>query len=277
MLRKWRSYFAVYYSLCTTYRAEIMLWAVATALPLIMMGVWTQAAATGNFTLSSAEMARYFIAVYFIRQLTIVWVIYDFEWHVVEGRLSPRLLHPIDPGWGFFIGHFSEQACRLPMVVGLVGLCYLLFPEAFVGTAADASGAGGDGPWVLGWVRAMLATAAVYLAFCCRYVLQSAIAMLAFWLERVTRVDEMVMIPFLFFSGILFPLGELRAWSPGLYEVALLTPFPWMLWFPANLLTGGDVPIVRGFVTLLAWSAVLFAIYRVLWWRGLKHYSGMGA
>ena len=271
MFRKLRTYFVVYYGLMTAYRAEIMLWAVATALPLIMMGVWTQAAETGQFTLTSAEMARYFIAVYFLRQLTIVWVIYDFEWHVVEGRLSPRLLHPIDPGWGFFISHFSEQACRLPMVAALVGLCYLLFPAAFVGTPEE------PGVWAPGWGGALGAIAAMYLAFCCRYALQYTLAMLSFWLERVTRVDELVMIPFMFFSGILFPLGELKAWSTELYEVALLTPFPWMLWFPANLLTGGDVPILRGFITLFIWTALFWAVNRLLWRRGLKHYSAMGA
>src|SRR5690606_12403009 len=128
------------------------------------------------FTMSSAEVARYFIAVYVIRQFSIVWVIYDFEWHVVEGRLSPRLLHPIDPGWGFFIAHISEQACRLPIVIALVGLCFLIFPEAFLGSAEH------PGLWAPGWGRAALAVVSVYLAFCCRYALQYTLAMLAFWL-----------------------------------------------------------------------------------------------
>jgi len=273
MLRKLHAYFLVYYDLSVAYRAEIMLWAVATALPLIMMGVWTQAAASGSFVMSSAQVARYFIAVYLIRQLTIVWVIYDFEWHVVEGRLSPRLLHPIDPGWSFFIAHFSEQACRLPIVVALVGLCFLIFPEAFLGSDE----AGGAGPWTPGWGRGLLALLAVYLAFCCRYALQYSLSMLAFWLERVVRVDELFMIPFMFFSGILFPLEELRAWSPLLYEIAMATPFPYMLWFPATLLTGGEVPIVRGFAVLTAWLIVFFIVNRILWRRGLKHYSAMGA
>ncbi len=271
MLRKFSAYFVVYYGLMTAYRGEIMLWAVATALPLIMMGVWTEAAANGAFVMSSAEVARYFIAVYLIRQFSIVWVIYDFEWHVVEGRLSPRLLHPIDPGWGFFIAHFSEQACRLPIAVGLIGLCFAIFPSAFLGSQES------PGLWAPGWDRAALAVAAVYLAFCCRYALQYSLAMLAFWLERVVRVDELFMIPFMFFSGILFPLEELRAWSPLLFDIAMATPFPYMLWFPATLLTGGEVPIVRGFVVLTAWLVVFFIINRILWRRGLKHYSAMGA
>jgi len=271
MFRKLRTYFIVYYGVMVAYRGEIMLWAVATALPLIMMGVWTQAAETGSFVLSSSEVARYFIAVYIIRQFSIVWVIYDFEWQVVEGRLSPKLLHPIDPGWSFFVPHLSEQACRAPVVVVLVGLCFLMFPTAFLGSEEH------PGLWAPGWARAGLVVVAVYLAFCVRFALQYSLAMLSFWLERVARVDELFMIPFLFFSGILFPLEELAAWSPLLFEAALLTPFPYLLWFPAGLLTGADVPIVQGFAVLGGWFVLLMLVNRVLWRLGLKHYSAMGA
>ena len=81
------------------YRAELLLWALSGSLPFILMGVWTQAAQAGNFGLSAVEFARYFLAVYLVRQLTVVWVIWDFEREIVNGKLSFRLLQPLDPVW----------------------------------------------------------------------------------------------------------------------------------------------------------------------------------
>ena len=57
----------------------------------------------------------------------------------------------------------------------------------------------------------------------------------------------------------------------------LWTPFPYTVWFPATLLIGGEVPLMRGFLTMAGWTVAFFILYRVLWHKGLKHYSAMGA
>ena len=96
-LSRIKTFLSVYYAYMLEYRAELLLWVLANSLPIIMMGVWTQASQTGQFDFGPLDFARYFISVFIVRQFTIVWVIWDFEREVVEGRLSPRLLQPIDP------------------------------------------------------------------------------------------------------------------------------------------------------------------------------------
>jgi len=58
-----------HYAHMVEYRAEIFLWALSGSLPIILMGVWIEAAQNANFGLNAAEFARYFFSVFLIRQL----------------------------------------------------------------------------------------------------------------------------------------------------------------------------------------------------------------
>ena len=73
-MRKAKTLLAVYLAYMLEYRAELFLWALAGALPLILLGVWTEAARGGEFALSPGEFARYFLMVFLVRQATVVWV-----------------------------------------------------------------------------------------------------------------------------------------------------------------------------------------------------------
>ena len=120
VFRKAKVLSLVYYAYIMEYRAELFLWALSGSLPLILMGVWYQAAQGGQFGLTPVDFTRYFLAVFVIRQFTVVWVIWEFEKEVIEGRLSPRLLQPIDPVWHHVAGHFSERFARLPFALALI-------------------------------------------------------------------------------------------------------------------------------------------------------------
>ncbi len=94
-------------------------------------GVWIEAAQGGQFGLKPVDFARYFISAFIARQLTVVWVVWEFEREVVEGRLSPRLLQPDDPVWHHVASHLSERLARLPFTLLLIVLFFVLYPQAF--------------------------------------------------------------------------------------------------------------------------------------------------
>lgn len=122
---------SVYYAYMVEYRAELILWVLAGSLPFILMGIWMQAATSGQFGLSSVQFARYFLAAFIVRQFTIVWVIWEFEKDVVEGKLSFRLLQPLDPVWHYLFAHHGERLARVPFALMLIGLFFLLYPQSF--------------------------------------------------------------------------------------------------------------------------------------------------
>lgn len=258
-IRKARVLLVTYYAYMLEYRAELILWALSGTLPLILMGVWTQAAQGGRFGLSPVDFVRYFLAVFIIRQSTVVWVIYEFEKEVVEGKLSPRLLQPLDPVWHHVSSHLAERLARLPFVFALVGLFFLLYPQA---------------RWVPPLGNFLLFLLTLMLAFILRFLIQYTFALFAFWTERATAIENFWYLFYLFLSGLIAPLEMFPA---PVREVVQWTPFPYLIHFPAALLIGLPVNVIQGFLVMLGWMLLFFVFNRWLWRRGLKQYSGMGA
>lgn len=257
--RKIVTLLSVYYAYMVEYRAELLLWVLSGSLPLILMGAWVKASQTAQTGLSPLEFIRYFLAVFLVRQFTVVWVIWDFEREVVEGKLSFRLLQPIDPGWHHFAAHFAERFARVPFAVLLVGLFFVLYPQAF---------------WVPSPSALLLFLLATFLAFALRFIMQYTFAMLAFWIERATAIEQFWFLFYLFLSGLVAPI---EVFPPTIQALVQWTPFPYMIHFPASLLLETSTDIVRGFGVTLVWLLVFWGINRWLWQRGLRQYSGMGA
>jgi ABC-2 type transport system permease protein len=257
-LRQARALFTFYLSYMLEYRAEIYLWVLASVLPLILLGVWAQAAESGAFPLSRVEFIRYFIAVFVVRQFSFIWVIWEFEELVVSGNLSQQLLQPIDPVWRFLASHITERLVRLPIVLAIVGLCFALYPEA-VWLPRPAELAGG-----------LLLLA---LAFCARFALQYMMSMLAFFSERAAAIEELWFVVHLFLSGLIAPLD---VYPEGVRRFTELTPFPYLIYYPVNVLLGRGAPFGRAAAVLLAWGALAWLLQRQLWRRGLRRYSAMG-
>lgn len=259
-VRKIRTMLGVQYALMLEYRAEIFLWVLVGVLPFILMGVWMKVAAQGNAGFSEVEFARYFLAVFIVRQFTIVWVAYDLEYLVNQGRLSPLLLRPMDPVWQFVSAHLGEQLTRLPFWIIIVGLFCVLYPKAIHPI-----------PSVTTILLTMLAIAS---AFIVRFVMQYTFALLAFWVERAGAIEQLTYVPYLFLAGMVAPL---EMFPPGVRAIAEYTPYPYLLYFPASLLIGRPVNVAHGFGMLAIWLVIFFVLNRLLWRMGLKHYSGMGA
>lgn len=254
-----KTFLSVYYACMVEYRAELILWALSGSLPFILMGLWIKASETGDFALDSIQFARYFFAAYLVRQFNVVWVIFEFEEEVVEGKLSPRLLQPIDPVWHHFFQHIAERFARLPFIFGLVLLFFTLYPQSF---------------WIPSLDRVLLWISIVTIAFILRFLIQYTFALLSFWLERAEAIEQFWYLFYLFLSGMVAPL---EVFPESVRQVVQWTPFPYLIHFPAALLVGLPVNVPRSLLVMLLWSVMFFVLNRWLWRRGLRHYSGMGA
>jgi ABC-2 type transport system permease protein len=259
VLRIIRTLLSVYYAYMLEYRAELLLWVLSGSLPLILMGAWVQASQRGQAGLSAVDFIRYFLAVFFVRQFTVVWVIWEFERDIVEGKLSFRLLQPLDPGWHHLASHVAERFARLPFAILLMGFFFWLYPQAI---------------WIPTLPNLLLGLLVLILAFILRFVTQYAFSMFAFWLERAYAIEQFWFLFYLFLSGLIAPL---EVFPPAVREFVMWTPFPYMVHFPASILIGLPVDVGRGLVIMLSWILVFWVLNRWLWRKGLKQYSGMGA
>jgi ABC-2 type transport system permease protein len=258
-LRKAIALMSTYYAHMLEYRAEIFFWVLSGSLPIILMGVWMQAAKSGNFKLSAIDFARYFFAVFQVRQFTNIWVIWDFEREVIEGRLSLRLLQPLDPAWHHVARHLAEKVTRFPLAILLTVLFFWLYPQAF---------------WIPSWQGFLLCLVAIALAFTLGFLIQYTFSMFAFWTERASAIQQFWFLFYIFLSGIVAPLEVFPA---SVRNAILWTPFPYLVHFPAALLVGLPVNLIHGGGVILGWIILFFLANRWLWRQGLKQYSGMGA
>jgi ABC-2 type transport system permease protein len=250
---------SVYYAHMIEYRAEIFFWVLSGSLPIILMGVWIEAAQGGQFGLSPVDFARYFFAVFLVRQFTNVWVIWEFEQEVVEGKLSLKLLQPLDPAWHHVARHIAEKMTRFPIAILLTLLFFSLYPQAF---------------WIPHWQNALLCVVAIALAFTLNFLIQYTFSLVAFWSERASSIQQFWFLFYIFLSGVVAPLS---VFPEHVRAIVLWLPFPYLLYFPAALLVDFPLPVLKSSLILLAWIVFFFVLNRWLWHRGLRHYSGMGA
>ncbi|MEM7591719.1 MAG: ABC-2 family transporter protein [Cyanobacteria bacterium P01_A01_bin.83] len=257
--RKAKALLLAHYAHMLEYRAEIFLWALSNSLPIILMGVWIQAAQNGQFDFSPQEFARYFFSVFVVRQLTTIWVIWEFEREVIEGKLSLRLLQPIDPVWHHVTRHLAEKMTRIPLIAVFCGLFWLLYPEA---------------AWFPQISQLALGLMAIAFAFVLRFAIQYTFAMLAFWTERASAVQQFWFLFYIFLSGAIAPL---EVFPDTIRQIIELTPFPYMMHFPAIIFMGLPVDFGKSILIMIGWTIAFVALNRWLWRQGLKQYSGMGA
>ena len=82
---------------------------------------------------------------------------------------------------------------------------------------------------------------------------------------------------------VLFPLFEIQKdWLHPIKQINVksliyLTPLPYLIDFPANLLSGNPTNISRGFSMQILWILLLFPVFKIIWTKGTKKYTAMGS
>jgi len=209
VLKKLRILTVTQHALMLAYRAEIYLWVLAHVMPFLMMGVWVTASRSGAggagggggmaFALTPVDYARYFVCVFIVRQFSTVWMIHEFEWHIVEGRLSYFLLRPMNPLWNYVTAHLGEQLARFPFFIMVLAFFFILYPQA---------------RWMPSASAILLGFFTIYVAFALRFALQYCFAMLTFWFERASAIEQLSFLP-TYFCLVCWPRWRIFPNPPG--------------------------------------------------------------
>ena len=249
----------VYYSNMLEYRVEIALWALSGIIPFFMLNIWTNNNLNESINLSNVMLSRYFLSAFFVRQFSVVWVVFTFEEDALLGRISPYLIQPLNPFFRYFAQHIAEQITRFPFAI-IIALVFFLFnPESL---------------WLPSIGIFLMSCIATFFSFLIQFLMQSIIACLCFWTEKASSIERLLFIPTLFFSGLLAPV---IAFPEYVKSWIYITPFPYLIDFPANLLSGNKTNIIAGFLMQLLWISILFTIFKRTWSMGTKKYTAMGS
>ena len=258
-LRKLPTLLKVQYSNMLEYRVEIALWAISGIIPFFMLNIWTNNNLNEAINLSDDMISRYFLSAFFVRQFSVVWVVFTFEEDALLGRISPYLIQPLNPFLRYFAQHLAEQITRFPFALIIAFIFFLFNPTSF---------------WLPNLGILLLALVTTFFSFLIQFLIQSIIACLCFWTEKASSIERLLFIPTLFLSGLLAPVisfpSYVKSWI-------YFTPFPYLIDFPANLLSGNDINIPLGLSMQIFWILILFPIFKKIWFEGTKKYTAMGS
>lgn len=263
LLDVYRAQFRWLVAIRLQYRAELSIWLIGLVLqPVIYLAVWSTVAGSAGGQVggySRSAFAAYFIVLMLVNHLTFTWVIYGTDVRIRQGAFSPLLLRPIHP----IHGDVAEN-----IVFKLLGLAVLL-PATAVLTIVFHPVLH-PAPWAVAAFVPALA-----LAFVLRFLLEWTIALVAFWVSRMSAIDQMYYVAVLFLSGQVAPLSLFPA---PVRVVAGVLPFQWMVSFPVELLLGrvGPEAALAGLAAQGLWIGVVFVLFTFTWRAGIARYSAVG-
>jgi ABC-2 type transport system permease protein len=247
------------------YRGAVAIWVLSTVMqPLVSLVVWRTVAGSndgsaGGFTAN--QYTAYFVVVMIVNHLTFIWHMWEFEWRIRTGFFSPLLMRPIHP-----IHHDVCQNLSYK-IVGLIGVV----PAAiFLAVAFNADFGGTAWTDVVAFVPALL------LAMALRFIVEWTLALAAFWLTKVSALNNLFDVFFLFLGGQFAPLGVMPEW---IRVLSVVSPFRWSIAFPVEVALGqhSGPEIALGYGAQLAWIAVAAVVLRTLWGRAVARYAAVGA
>jgi ABC-2 type transport system permease protein len=245
------------------YRVALVIWLIGLILqPVIYLVVWSTVAQSSGGSVGGygrSDFAAYFIVLMLVNHVTFTWVIYGMDQRVRQGTFSPVLLRPVHPIHADVSDNLTYKFITLSvMVPATIALVVVFRPSLH------------PAPWaVVAFVPALL------LAYLIRFLLEWTISICAFWVSRMTAIDQMYYVALLFLSGQVAPL---TLFPTPIQIVAGALPFRWMLSFPVELLLGrvGPIATLQGLAIQIAWLAVILVLFKVVWRRGVARYSAVG-
>jgi len=243
------------------YRAELLVWLLATNMPLVMLALWSAVARdapVGRF--GQKDFVAYYLAALVVRLMTGAWVVWELTFEIRQGTLSYRLLRPLHP----LLAYAAENVAAMPLrlAVSLPVALFALWLTSAERLTRD--------PLLLalfpltvlgGWLITFLAMAIV--------------GTLAFRADSATSLFELWMGLYGLLSGYLVPLELFPAWVT---SVARLMPFRSMLGFPVELVTGmlTREQALLELAIQWGWIAGLLLGARAAWRAGLRRYAAFG-
>lgn len=244
------------------WRAEMAIWILATTMPLVMLALWNAVTANGAIGgYDQVDMARYFTATLVVRQLTGAWIVWELNYEIRTGGLSPRLLKPVHPLWNQALWTIAAQPTRLIILAPMIAALVAWRPEMWASPGAGA--------------LALFAVSAA-LAGALSFLTQAFFGCLSFWFDKSLGLWGVWFGLWALLSGYVAPLDLFPAWA----QAALTwSPFRAMLATPVELLAGVVSP--RDALPLVgaqaAWTAAFLAIVAFTWKAGIRRYGAFGA
>jgi ABC-2 type transport system permease protein len=224
--------------------------------------VWAKAgAANGSIQgFTTSNFVLYYLCLLLLGSFITSHIMWEIAMEIKEGQFSNMLVRPVSYYQFTFLRNLSWRIIRtclfLPFFVILLWAYsgYLHGAQVYLG-------------WEM-WVS-------VLLGHLVSFTTVMMMSMLALFTQEAMSIFELYYVPMLFLSGQLFPIAVLPGWAKLLGH---LFPFYYTTGAPTEILIGrvSGTAALQTLGMQVLWVAIAYSVSRVLWAKGLKHYTGVG-
>lgn len=209
---------------------------------------------------SGADFVAYYVAMLFLTNFITCHFMWDMNFEIREGILSTQLMRPVN--WMHFM--FVRNLAWRVMRTGLFIPWFLLFLVVFGAQMGQVN-----------YQFNLLFFVSLVLGHVLSFVFVIAIGCVALFTEEAQSVFELYYFPLMFLSGQMFPVAVLPDWAQ---RLALIFPFYYTTGVPTEILIGrlSGSAAWQAVGIQVVWTVVAYGLYRFLWPRGLKRYTGVG-
>ena len=246
------------------YRGALVIWLLGLMLePVIYLSVWaavanSQGGQVDAFT--AADFAAYYLIAMMVDHAGFTWIMWEMEYWIRQGNLSALLVRPVHPIHRHIANNLTFKLLTFFVLLPVVIALTIIYQPNFTVTSHT----------ILAFIPALL------LAMALRFSAEWTLASLAFWVTRVSAINQLWFVAFLFLSGYVAPIALL---PPFAQTLAAWLPFYRMLGFPVDVLLGhlSTQQILIGYGAQVAWLLATYALLQFTWARGIRQYSAVGA
>ena len=245
------------------YRLNFVLWRLRSFFSMVIryylwLAVYEKAGTLFGYTAS--QMLTYVLLSTIISGFVLSTRTPDIAGQILNGDVINFLLKPFS-FFGYFMSRdFIDKLLNVAFsIIEVFILMALLKPQIYINTD--------PGAW--------LALGALTILGCIiAFNINLLISFIAFWSPEVWAPRFIFFILVLFFSGGFFPLDILPV---KIYNLLLLTPFPYFYFIPTKIYLGYTGFELLGYgVATIFWTVITSYIVLFVWKKGLRGYSFYG-
>jgi ABC-2 type transport system permease protein len=247
------------------YRFDFIFGNFSHFLPLIALLILWSAVYRGQDEMagySYQAMLTYFVLARAIQSMAYFSFRDEIEKEIKDGLLSKYLLRPISYLGYWFSVTVADKALNFTAVV------FFFFVAAFATHKY----------FLFNWDPKALFFFFISLAgsLLINFYFSFAVSLAAFWMSEIWALGFTVDMVKEFLAGGVFVLELLPAWA---FKPILVTPFPYTLWFPAQIYLGrlNTTQILEGFGAQAVFIVLSYFFAKWVWSLGMRKYEAVGA
>ena len=266
MKSKYFSVFKISFEAEFAYRLNFIMWRVRNVLSIfVVFFLWDTIFANPGrevFGYDRAKILTYIFGLIIMRSVVLSIRSVDVPGEIARGELSNYLIKPLSYFKYWFTRDIGSKGLNLIFAIFESTILFLILkPPFFLQTNI---------------VYILLFLCSVVLAVVLYFFLVFMFTTPVFWFpEQAWGMMFLLFTVVDLFGGGVFPIDILPA---AFQKILYLTPFPYLLFVPVQIYLGKISPVqtVGMLLVGLSWLAILAALVRYLWSKGLKVYGAEG-